>query len=100
MRDKNVRLEKEPDYNNKRRKGIYAIHLTTCIACKYRIPENTDVLQGRVVSCSEYHVRCVRCEWPVAKTHISLEGLCEVCMNSEDRRRYHRQIGKLSERIE
>lgn len=99
------RLEGIPDYNSRRRKGTGGLHLEICESCGYYIPENTDIAKGQTVPCSEYHVRCVRCEWPVAKTLISPKGLCIQCMSGIERRNYHRRrgtfvYGKVEEDIE
>jgi len=90
---KNRRLEKEPDYNLKRRKGTNVHHLETCTACGFPIPDPLDVETGQSVPCSDGHVRCVRCKWPVAKEHISPAGTCVVCMSAYDRKRYYRRKG-------
>lgn len=76
---KNLGVDGEFNYNIKRRKGTGNIHFKICESCGYRIPDELDVQNGRLVACSEYHVRCIRCEWPVDKKLISHEGLCCKC---------------------
>lgn len=87
----NKRLEREPDYNRKRRSGSHAPHFATCTTCGFPIPELMDVEAGQLVPCSESHIRCVRCQWPVAKDHITDTGLCVMCMGAEERRKYYRR---------
>ncbi|MCS6302342.1 MAG: helix-turn-helix domain-containing protein [Nitrospira sp.] len=59
-----------------------------CLCCGYAIPEAI----GRRVPCSAYHVRCAICEWPVARSHLSPKGLCEVCQDDQQRREADRMI--------
>jgi hypothetical protein len=92
---KNPRLEKEPDYNIKRRKGIGTGHLEVCTSCGYRIPDEIDVQEGMTIPCSVYHIRCVRCGWPIAKSIIGPQGLCVKCMDLSERRKYNRRNGRL-----
>lgn len=89
----NPRLDREPDYNHKRRTGSGKPHLETCPTCQLPIPEAADIATGSMVPCSDAHVRCVRCQWPVAITHISPMGTCVVCMSVYDRKRYYRRTG-------
>lgn len=72
-----------------------ALQLKVCECCGYRIPKEIDVEHGKMLPCSEYHIRCVRCEWPVAKTMISPEGLCYECMDGHKRKAYRRKSGRL-----
>lgn len=70
------------------------MHLTAldiCEACHFPIPTELMVAEGQRIPCSEYHVRCVRCCWPVARSHISPEGLCVRCMDGSSRRNYYRR---------
>lgn len=62
-----------------------------CSACNLRIPEMTIIEEGLAIPCSEFHVRCVRCQWPVAKDHIAPDGRCAFCMDGLDRKRYYRR---------
>jgi len=96
MKQRPPRLEREPDYNKKRRIGTGSVHLPTCEACGFRIPDELDAEQGQLVPCSEFHVRCVRCYWPVERTHLSPDGLCVVCMEPSDRKRYYRRTGEMT----
>lgn len=94
MKERPPRLRKEPDFNEKRRTGTGTINLATCPACGFRIPDERDSEQGKLVACSEFHVRCVRCDWPVERSHISPDGLCVVCLSPSDRKRYYRRTGE------
>jgi len=87
----NKRLLKEPDYNKKRRKGSGIEHLETCQCCHLPIPTLLMRDEGAAMPCSNYHVRCVRCLWPVERRHISPVGTCVMCMSASDRRRYYRR---------
>jgi hypothetical protein len=31
------------------------------------------------IPCSEYHIRCVRCGWPVAKNMMDKDSICGIC---------------------
>lgn len=62
-----------------------------CSSCNLRVPEFTIIEQGRAIPCSEHHVRCIRCQWPVAKDHIAPDGRCVFCMDGLDRKRYYRR---------
>lgn len=88
----NKRLLTDPGYNAKRRIGTGSLNLPTCESCGHRIPDQHDTEIGAMIPCSEFHVRCVRCAWPVAKTHIAPDGLCVMCMNGHDRKRYYRRV--------
>jgi len=91
---KNRRLDREPEYNRKRRTGGGTQHLEKCTACGYPIPELIDVAVGAQIPCSVYHVRCVRCQWPVDRRHIAPDGTCVMCMSIYDRKRYYRRTQK------
>ncbi len=69
--------------------------IKTCTHCGFRIPTDRAILEGQQMPCSPYHVRCVRCAWPVAKTLITQDGLCYRCMDGETRRNYNRKSGRL-----
>ena len=97
MKQRRPRLEREPEYNEKRRTGTGTAHLETCPTCGFRIPDARDVEQGELVPCSTYHVRCVRCQWPVEQSHVSPDGLCVICMQPSDRKRYYRRTGDVTE---
>lgn len=95
MKQRPPRLERDPAFNEKRRTGTGTINLETCPTCGFRIPDARDVEQGELVPCSAYHVRCVRCQWPVEQSHLSPDGLCVVCMAPSDRKRYYRRRGEV-----
>lgn len=95
MKQRRSRLERDPTFNEKRRTGTGTINLKTCETCGFRIPDARDVEQGELVPCSVYHVRCVRCQWPVAKDHVTPDGLCVICMQPSDRKRYYRRTGEV-----
>lgn len=31
------------------------------------------------IECSEHHIKCLRCGWPVAKNLIGKDGICYTC---------------------
>lgn len=35
------------------------------------------------IPLSEYHVRCVLCQWPVDKRLVDAKGRCRICMRKE-----------------
>lgn len=86
----NKRLEREPEYNSKRRIGTGTPHREICPTCHFAIPDDATVTNGTYVPCSDDHVRCVRCQWPVAKDHLLLNGLCVLCVPENIRRNYYR----------
>jgi hypothetical protein len=61
-------------------------HNEKCKTCHLPVPINEDPLK---IPCSEYHIRCVRCLWPVAKNGpngrslIVESGVCELCMGKK-----------------
>lgn len=71
------------------------VYLDICSHCGHRIPKEEDVERGMQIPCSPYHVRCVRCNWPVAKTLVTQDGLCYLCMDGNTRRNYNRKNGRL-----
>ena len=46
-----------------------------CPTCTFPIPKK----EVSEIPCSEYHVRCVRCGWPVAKNYIEDDEVCDLC---------------------
>lgn len=52
-----------------------------CPTCELPIPTEKQM----VITCSEYHVRCIRCNWPVAKTMMNKDGICDMCKTSCER---------------
>lgn len=87
----NKRLLRDPDYNKKRRKGGGIEHLEICQCCQLPVPTLQMRDEGAAIPCSPYHVRCVRCLWPVERAHISPYGTCVMCMGGAERRRYYRR---------
>lgn len=87
----NKRLEREPDYNSKRRIGTGTPHREMCPTCHFAMPSDAVIADGTYVPCSDDHVRCIRCQWPVAKAHILLGGLCVLCVPENIRRNYYRR---------
>ena len=47
-----------------------------CETCHLPIEKE---IEGINVPCSEYHVRCVRCGWPVAKSRMGDAEICDLC---------------------
>lgn len=59
-----------------------------CEKCQLPIP---SIAKGQIdpwgVPCSIYHIRCIRCGWPVAKNLIEKdEELCISCKTSNNRK--------------
>lgn len=50
----------------------------TCPTCHLRIPLDDREL-ALSITISEYHVRCERCQWPVAKKIMPDDGICHIC---------------------
>lgn len=50
----------------------------TCPTCHYPIPDESGMEYIMSIPLSEYHVRCERCKWPVAKVMVK-NGLCWLC---------------------
>lgn len=48
-------------------------------SCPFCSPDETTK-QFENIPCSEYHVRCIKCGFPVAKTHAREDGLCQSCL--------------------
>jgi len=42
------------------------------------LPVEKDI-EGIQIPCSEYHVRCIRCGWPVAINMVGEEKICRIC---------------------
>jgi len=51
-------------------------HNEKCKTCHLPVPINEDPLK---IPCSEYHIRCVRCLWPVAKERMPEDSVCDLC---------------------
>jgi hypothetical protein len=51
-----------------------------CPAC--RLPMASDEVN---ISCSEHHIKCIRCGWPVAKKMIGENGICFTCRDSKSK---------------
>lgn len=65
------------------RKSKKVICRKRCPTCQLPVPISTEeyetILPGLTVPCSEFHVRCERCGWPVAKSMIVDLPLCLEC---------------------
>lgn len=79
---------KNPRYN---RNGKGTLHYPLCDTCGFRVPKAFDVADGLAIPCSEHHVRCVRCQWPIDHRHVLPHGLCVACSPENVRRMYHRK---------
>lgn len=42
------------------------------------LPVEKDI-EGLQVPCSEYHIRCIRCGWPVAMSRMGEDKICDIC---------------------
>lgn len=49
-----------------------------CPTCQLPIPKEQNE-----IACSEFHVRCVRCGWPVAKKLMDEDGICSICKRND-----------------
>lgn len=47
-----------------------------CKTC--HLPVEKDI-EGINIPCSEYHIRCMRCGWPVAKSRMDNTEICDLC---------------------
>lgn len=54
-----------------------------CSSCHRSLPSKS---KGSSVPCSEYHKRCVLCDWPVAIKLLNSDGLCIVCTKTKGER--------------
>lgn len=50
----------------------------TCPTCNFIVPDNLW-FDPIVIPCSKYHVRCLRCRWPVAYNFIGPDSICDTC---------------------
>lgn len=51
-----------------------------CLCCMRDLsPVKSKGIDPLTISLSEYHVRCVRCCWPVVKSFVREGGLCPIC---------------------
>jgi hypothetical protein len=56
----------------------------TCEKCGLPVPSKENE-----IPCSEYHVRCVRCMWPIAKklpnggSLLDENGICNICRGKQ-----------------
>lgn len=48
-----------------------------CDTCNLPIPDGR--FEPLSIACSEYHIRCVRCNWPVAKSIMDEDMICGLC---------------------
>lgn len=49
-----------------------------CETCGFPIP-NVRSIDPHTVPCSDNHIRCIRCGWPVAKSMIDEDEMCDLC---------------------
>lgn len=50
-----------------------------CPCCGRKLPKEKEEIDPLNVPMSDFHVRCVKCLWPVAKNIITENGICRVC---------------------
>lgn len=48
-----------------------------CDKCDLPIPDKRA--DPHTIPCSEYHIRCLRCGWPVAKSVMDEDEVCKLC---------------------
>jgi hypothetical protein len=51
-----------------------------CDKCNLPIPKDENPFS---IPCSEYHIRCPRCGWPVAKNIMGEEKICPTCRGTK-----------------
>lgn len=49
-----------------------------CDTCGWPIPE-VRKFDPNSIPCSNSHIRCLRCGWPVAKGYIDEDEICDLC---------------------
>jgi hypothetical protein len=55
-----------------------------CDKCELPIP-NIEKIDPFTVPCSIYHIRCLRCGWPVAKSIMDEDEICRICRRGNKR---------------
>ena len=50
-----------------------------CECCGLAVPNLEGFIIAANIPCSDLHIRCVRCKWPVAKSKMDEDGICETC---------------------
>ena len=50
-----------------------------CETCELPIPNINNKIDPFNIPCSIYHVRCLRCGWPVAKNMMDEDEICQIC---------------------
>jgi hypothetical protein len=53
-----------------------------CKECGLVVPDKDNVEFALSIPLSEYHVRCERCQWPVAKLMMKDNVICSICRKS------------------
>lgn len=51
----------------------------SCQTCGLPVPGPTTRRDPFTVPCSIYHIRCLRCGWPVAKCFMEEDEVCITC---------------------
>jgi hypothetical protein len=56
-----------------------------CETCGFHIPDVGSRINPFQIPCSEFHVRCIRCGWPTAKSVIDEDNpdLCRQCRGKQ-----------------
>lgn len=60
----------------------------TCSQETWVIDDDTGI-NPLDIPMSEYHVRCRECLWPVAKSIVTSDGLCEICNTKKKEKEEH-----------
>jgi hypothetical protein len=50
-----------------------------CDSCGLPIPKVENIILATSIPCSEFHIRCVRCQWPVPKYSMDEDNICDMC---------------------
>ena len=50
-----------------------------CETCELPIPNKSTQINPFMIVCSKYHIRCIRCGWPVAKNMMDEDEICSIC---------------------
>lgn len=49
-----------------------------CVTCGREMVPRSGI-DPMMIPLSEHHIRCARCNWPIAKSVIDENGLCRIC---------------------
>lgn len=55
-----------------------------CETCGLPVP--LGKFDPMVISCSKFHVRCIRCNWPVAWNFMDEDSVCDLCKGKREKK--------------